>query len=60
MSALIPWLASQFGQVGGALVLIVGLLLLAAIARYAFWSVAAVLVLVKVRRDSRDHTEDDR
>lgn len=60
MSALIPWLTTSFGPLGGALVLIVGLLLLAAIARYALWSIAAVLVLRKVRCDHRDMSEEDR
>lgn len=59
MTALIPWLVSQFGQFGGALVLIVLVLLLAAIARYAFWSIVAVLVLWKVLRDHREVMEEE-
>lgn len=60
MAALISWLVSQFGQLGGALVAIVLVFVGAAIARYAFWSLAALLVLRRVRRDHHDHLEDDR
>lgn len=54
--SLIPWVTQTFGQFGGALVLSVILLLGAAVARYAFWGIAAVLVMWKVRRN---RPEDD-
>lgn len=60
MTALIPWLVSQFGQVGGALVTIVLILVGAVIARYAFWSLLTLLMVWKLRRDRPTHTEGDR
>lgn len=48
MSALLPWLVSQVGQFGAAIIL-VGLL--AVLAYYLFWSIAFLLVVGKLRRD---------
>lgn len=60
MSALIPWLVSQFGQGGGALVAIALILVGAAIARYAFWSLLTILMVWKLRRDRPIHKEGNR
>jgi hypothetical protein len=62
MSALIPWLIETFGQLGGALVLIVLLLVLYEVARYAFWTIVALALawyvgvdLGTIRRERRRH-----
>jgi hypothetical protein len=64
MSALIPWLVSTFGPLGGALVFIVLVLVLIQIARYLFWTIALVVVAWYVGVDTdalrRDIRREDR
>jgi hypothetical protein len=64
MSALIPWLTATFGPLGGALVFIVLVLVVVAIARYLFWTIALVVVAWYVGVDldalRRDIRRDDR
>jgi hypothetical protein len=64
MSALIPWLVSTFGPLGGALVFIVLVLVGVAIARYLFWTILMLAVAWYVGVDTdalrRDIRRDDR
>ena len=59
MSALIPWLTTTFGPLGGALVFIVLLIIGTYIAWYAFWSIVTIAVAVILRRESWRHTAGD-
>jgi lysozyme family protein len=59
MSALVSWLTTTFGPLGGALAGIVLLIIGAYIAWYAFWGIVTLAVAVVLRRDSWRHTAGD-
>lgn len=54
------WAVETFGQLGGALVTIAMLIGGVLVARYAFWTIVALLMIWHIRRGQPTHTEGNR